>query len=129
MNDAPAKPAAGPNQPLILLRGIGGAVVGGVAGYFLFWFLLKNNLYSSMIPGALLGIGAGLAARGKSPILGILCGIAAIPLAIWSEWMLLPFIQDNSLTFFVSNLHQLPPLHLLMMALGAAAAWWFGKGR
>jgi hypothetical protein len=76
-----------------------------------------------------LGIGAGLAARGKSPLLGIICGVAAIPLAIGSEWAWMPFAKDNSLTFFLSNLHQLPPLHLLMMALGAAAAWWFGQGR
>ena len=129
MNDDPKSPSPGPNQVLILLRGIAGAIAGSIAGYFLFWFLLKNGLYSSMIPGALLGIGAGLAARGRSQVLGIICGVAAIPLAIWSEWHLMPFANDNSLKFFLANLHQLPILHLLMMALGAAAAWWFGKGR
>jgi hypothetical protein len=129
MNDESVQSAPAPKQTLILLRGIGGAIAGGVAGYFLFWFLLRNGLYSSMIPGALLGIGAGLAARGRSQLLGIICGVAAIPLSIWSEWHLMPFAQDNSLRFFLANLHQLPPMHLLMMALGAAAAWWFGKGR
>lgn len=129
MNDESKSAGPSPNQMWIILRGLGGAVAGGIAGYFLFALLLRNNLYTSMIPGALLGIGAGLAARGKSPLLGIICGVAAIPLAIWSEWMLMPFAKDNSLTFFLANLHQLPPLHLIMMAIGAAAAWWFGQGR
>jgi hypothetical protein len=126
MSDISAKPAPASNQPLILLRGLAGAIAGGVAGYFLFWILLKNGLYSSMIPGALVGIGAGLAARGRSQVLGILCAIAAIPLAVWSEMRLLPFPNDSSLGFFLANV---PKLHLVMMGLGAAAAWWFGKGR
>jgi hypothetical protein len=129
MNDAPAKPPASPNQTLILLRGIGGAIAGGVAGYFLFVLLLRNGLYSSMIPGALMGLGAGLAARGRSPVLGILCAVVAIPLAIVGEWSVMPFRDDKSLAFFVTHVHELPPLHLVMMALGAAAAWWFGQGR
>jgi hypothetical protein len=126
MNEVAESPTVGPNQTLILLRGLGGAIAGGLAGYFLFAFLLKNGFYSSMIPGALLGIGAGLAARGKSPLLGIICGVAAIPLAVWSEMHLMPFPNDDSLAFFLANV---PRLHLIMMALGAAAAWWFGQGR
>jgi hypothetical protein len=128
MNDASAKPP-GPGQTLILLRGLAGAIAGGVAGYFLFTFLVSNGLYSSMIPGAILGLGAGLAARGKSPLLGILCGLAAIPLAIFAEWSVMPFRDDKTLTFFVTHLHQLPAMHLVMMLLGSAAAWWFGQGR
>ena len=129
MNDAPAKPSLDSSQTLVLLRGIGGAIVGGIAGYLLFALLLRNGFYSSMIPGALLGIGAGLAARGRSPALGIFCAIAAIPLAVVGEWSVMPFIKDKSLAFFLTHVHELPPLHLLMMALGSAAAWWFGQGR
>ena len=129
MSDLPEKSTPLPNQTFILLRGIGGAIAGGVAGYFLFGLLVRNGLYSSMIPGALLGLGAGLAARGKSPLLGILCGLAAIPLAIVAEWSVMPFREDKSLAFFVMNVHQLPAMHLIMMLLGVAAAWWFGQGR
>ena len=118
-----------PNQTLVLLRGLGGAVLGAIAGYVVFRVLLRSNLYGIMIPGALLGLGASLAARGRHSILGIVCGIAAIPLAIWSEWSVMPFIPDKSFTFFLSHVHELPPLHLIMMALGAAAAYWFGQGR
>jgi hypothetical protein len=31
--------------------------------------------------------------------------------------------------FFITHLHALPVIKLLMMALGAAAAFWFGQGR
>lgn len=126
-NDESAPPA--PNQTHILLRGLAGAVAGGIAGYFVFVLLLKNGLYSSLIPGALLGLGAGWAARGRSAVLGIVCAVATAPLTVIGEWSVMPFIKDKSLAFFVSHLHELPPLHLLMMALGIAAAWWFGQGR
>jgi hypothetical protein len=129
MNDAPANPPPLPNQTLILIRGIGGAIVGGAVGYFIFVLLLRNGLYSSMLPGVLLGVGAGLAARGRSPVLGVICAVASIPLAVIGEWSVMPFVQDKSLAFFVTHVHKLPPLHLVMMALGTAAAWWFGQGR
>jgi hypothetical protein len=129
MNDEYVSAPPAPNQTLVLLRGLAGAAAGGIAGYFLFVLLLKNGLYSSIIPGALLGIGAGWAARGRSTILGILCAVATAPLTIVGEWSVMPFIKDKSLAFFVTHLHELPPLHLLMMALGVAAAWWFGQGR
>lgn len=129
MTDTPANPPPASNQTLVLLRGLGGAIVGGAVGYFVFVLLLRNGLYSSMLPGVLLGLGAGLAARGRSPILAILCGIASIPLAVIGEWSVMPFRDDKSLAFFVTHVHELPPLHLVMMALGAAAAWWFGQGR
>jgi hypothetical protein len=122
---SPARPA----DPLILVRGMAGAVAGGVIGYFLFRLLYKNGLYGIMIPGALLGLGAGLAARGKSAPLGILCAVAAVGLGILSEWTIGPFKKDPSLAFFVTHVHHLPAVKLMLMALGAACAYWFGQGR
>ena len=130
MNDATAKVPT-PNQTFILLRGMAGAIAGGVAGYFLFDFLLGFRIYGLMIPAVLLGLGAGLAARGKSQVLGILCAIAGAALMIVAEWLRAPMVDDKSLLYFVTHLNQMdnPVTKFLMLALGIAAAWWFGQGR
>jgi hypothetical protein len=113
----------------VLLRGLAGAVVGGVVGYFVFRLLASQGLYGIMIPGALLGLGAGLAARGKSIPLGVVCAVAAIALAIYAEWTMFPFIKDKSLGFFVAHVHELRLSKLVMIGLGALFAFWFGVGR
>src|SRR5688572_27483519 len=87
----------------VLLRGLAGAIVGGAIGFFVFRLLVRQGLYGMMIPGALLGLGAGVAARGKSIPLGIACALTAIALAICAEWSVFPFKNDPSLEFFVWN--------------------------
>src|SRR5262249_42884943 len=95
------------NPLFVLLRGIGGAVLGGIAGYFLFRVLSSRGMFGYAIPGALLGLGAGLAARGKSEPLAILCAIAALCLTIYAEWVAAPFARDGSFSYFVTHLHKL----------------------
>jgi hypothetical protein len=136
MSTAEVKPPTAPpvatsakNHALVLLRGIIGAAIGGVVGYFVFRWLARAGLYGIMAPGLLLGLGAGLAARGQSQGLGILCGLAAAIVTVFAEWSVFPFIKDNSLRFFVAHVHELPPIKLAMMGLGALAAYWFGQGR
>ena len=46
-----------------------------------------------------------------------------------SRGVLLRGLKDESLVFFLANLHQLKPIKLLIMALGVAGAYWFGQGR
>ena len=117
------------DSAFILARGIAGGILGGVVGYFVFQWLARQGFYGMMIPGALIGVGAGWAARGRSQALGIMCGVAAVGLAIWAEWQMFPFAKDESLGFMLANLHQKAPLKLIMMALGAVFAYWFGQGR
>jgi len=117
------------NAALVLLRGVAGAAVGGVVGYFVFRFLARQGLYGIMIPGALVGLGAGLAARGRSIVLGAICAVAAVGLAIYAEWSAFPFAKDQSFSFFLAHVHELRAVKLVMMGLGAAFAYWFGQGR
>lgn len=115
----------------VILRGLGGALVGGVIGYFVFRWMAKQGLYGLVVPGAMIGFGAGLAARGNSTILGVICAVAAVIVAIVSEWIRAPFQRDGSFMFFVTHLHQLDSLTVktIMITLGAIAAFWFGRGR
>jgi hypothetical protein len=122
-----APPEARPtNQALVLLRGLGGAIGGGIAGYLLFYWLSSKGLYGIMVIGALIGFGAGLASRGRSVTLGVICALVALPTAILSEWHVMPFVKDQSLSLFLVNLSA---AHWLFIAFGVAAAYWFGQGR
>jgi hypothetical protein len=113
----------------VVLRGIGGGVVGGVIGFFVFRWLARQGMYGMMIPGALIGLGAGLAARGKSLPLGVICACAAVIAAVVIEWALFPFVKDKSFSFFLAHLHHLGPVKLIMIGLGAVFAYWLGQGR
>jgi hypothetical protein len=129
--DTVTRPVSRPNPFLVLLRGIGGAILGGIAGYFLFRLLSSRGMFGYAIPGALLGFGAGLTARGRSEPLAILCAVAALCLTVYAEWASAPFVKDGSLSFFVTHLHKLPNLNVKMLitAVGVACAYWLAKGR
>jgi hypothetical protein len=114
---------------LVILRGVAGGVLGGVVGFFVFQWLARSNLYGMVIPGAAVGLGAGLAARGRSLMLGVICALGAIALSVFAEWALFPFVKDNSLSFFLAHVHELHPWKLIMMGIGGVLAFWLGQGR
>jgi hypothetical protein len=113
------------------VRGIAGAIVGGIAGYYLFHVLAKRGMFGYAIPGAAIGLVAGLLAGGRSRLLGIVCVVASLCVTIVAEWVHAPFRQDPGLAYFVTHLHQLDNLgaKALITALGAACAYWLGQGR
>jgi len=118
------------NGPVgIVLRGTLGAIVGGVLGYFVFTWLASQGFYALAVPGALLGLGCAVLMQKNSNLAGILCGLAAVPLSILCEWRAFPFIADRSLGFFVTHLQDLRSMTWIMLILGAAFAYWLGKGR
>jgi hypothetical protein len=114
---------------LVILRGIGGGIVGGVIGYFTVRWLAGQGMYGMMIPGALIGLGAAVAARGRSLLLGLLCAVAAVAAAIFIEWAVFPFMKDKSFSFFITHLNHLKPMTMIMIGLGAVFAFWLGQGR
>ena len=122
-------PVSGARQAFVIVRGIVGAIIGGAIGYLVFWWLTKSGFYGMIVPGALLGLGAGLAARGQSVTLGILCALTALVLSVIAEWSLFPFVRDGSLVYFVTHVHTLPAIKLIMMAMGVGLAYWLGQGR
>ena len=105
---------------------IGGAT-GAFFGYHIFFWLLGQGFYGMMIPGAMLGLGCGLLARQRSQLRGVVCGVLALGLAVFTEWKAFPFAKDDSLMYLVSHLTDKTPIKLLMIALGVVFAYWLGK--
>jgi hypothetical protein len=107
-------------------------VLGGVAGGFLgdlaFGWILRQGFYALALPGAGIGIGCGLLSRRPSLLRGIICGVAAIPLGLYSEWRRFPLENDGSWGYFLAHALDLKPVTLGFIALGALLAFWFGKG-
>ena len=112
-----------------LIFGIVGAIAGAVAGCLIFDWLLGYGMYAMILPGALTGLGAGTASRKECLKVGVVSGIVALATGIFLEWKHLPFVADESLSFFLRNLFQINPIHLLMIFAGGFAGYWFGKGR
>ena len=117
------------NTALIWIRGLFGAALGAVVGAWVFGVLLRQGFYAAVAPGALLGIGCGIASGGVSRALGVLCGGAGLLLGVYCEWREMPFLDDGSFLFFVQNLGELPGLKQIMLALGGFCGYWFGVGR
>jgi len=111
------------------VRGVLGLVVGGVAGFFLFQWLVGQGFYGLAILGAVMGWACSYASRIYSPVLAVACGIGAATLSVFAEWKAFPFLADDSFSYFVSHLYQLKGLTLIFIALSTVFATWFGLGR
>lgn len=101
-----------------------GAVVGGVAGWFLFFWATRQGFYALALPGAGIGIGGGYLVRGRSVPFAVVCGIAGVIVGTLAEWRFAPFIKDAGLGYFLGHLHELKPITLLFIALGGFISFW-----
>jgi hypothetical protein len=110
MNESP--------QPKIIALGLLGAAMGGCLGYFAFFWVAQQGFYALILPAGLLGLCAGLCARRRSVVLAVVCGIAGLALGLFTEWRFAPFVADNSLAYFITHVHQLKPITMIMLGLG-----------
>ena len=117
--------AAGSNWPLGLL----GAIGGGVLGYFAFFFLVGQDLYAMVLPGALVGLGCGLLSGGRSTALGVVCAVLAVWLGLFVEWRFAPFKADDSFAYFITHVNKLKTFTLIMIGIGGLLGYWLGQGR
>jgi hypothetical protein len=117
-----------PGQNRTIALGLLGAIAGGCVGYFAFFWIARQGFYALVLPPALLGLAAGLCARGRSTILAGVCGVAGPALGLFTEWRFAPFVSDTSLSYFIRHIHALRPLTLLMLALGAFLSYRFALG-
>jgi hypothetical protein len=107
---------------------LAGAAVGGVIGFFLFGWILSTGFYALALPGALVGIGAGVC-KNKSFVVAVVCGVAALLLQLFCQFHNFTWPEDSSLGYFVSHIFQMSPITLLMIAAGTAMGFWFAMPR
>ncbi len=107
--------------------GLIGGAAGGVFGYVLFQWLLRQGLYGLILPGGMLGLGCGLLARHESRARGIVCGLAAVLIGLFTEFSFFKFNADPSFGYFLTHLGSLKPVTLLMIAVGGLVAYSLGK--
>ena len=107
---------------------IGGAI-GGMIGYYAFFFMVRQGLYPMVLPGALVGLGCGALLGTKSNVMGIMCGVSALLLGFFIEWQFAPFAADRSLGYFITHIHQLRSMTLILIVIGALLGFAFGRGR
>jgi hypothetical protein len=100
-----------------------GAAVGALVGYFAFWWVYHQGFYGLVLPGGLLGCGAGIS-KSRSKLIPVICGLSALALGLLTEWQRAPFANDGSLGFFLTHVHHKLPITLIMIAAGAALGFW-----
>ncbi|HEV2972685.1 MAG TPA: hypothetical protein VGY55_22145 [Pirellulales bacterium] len=105
------------------LLALAGAIVGGTIGFFGFGWLLGQGFYALVLPGGLMGIGAGWVFN-RSIFVAIICGVTATALGLVAEWNFRPFNADDSLGFYFRHLGDLQPITFLMIVLGGAIGFW-----
>jgi len=106
------------NQTKIIGMGLVGAAIGGAVGYFAFFWVTRHGFYAMVLPGGLLGFGAGLCARGRSIPLAVICCAAALALSLVTQWRFAPFIADPGFGYFIAHVSALSPVTLVMIGLG-----------
>lgn len=121
MPETPARKSSASSFGLGLL----GAVLGGLAGHFLFLWIVTQGFYAVALPGLLVGLGGGWLGRQRSWLLAGLCGLLGLAAGIISEWRAFPFIADPSLGYFLTHLPDLKMITLIMILLGGAGGFYF----
>jgi len=100
-----------------------GALLGGVLGYSVFFWFVGQGFYGLVIPGGLVGLGAGVV-KPRSGYLAVICALMALGAGLLTEWRFSPFKADESLAYFLAHVHQLKPITQLMIGIGAAIGFW-----
>ncbi len=120
---------SGTSTIIAWLLGLAGAVLGGLLGYFAFFWFVGYGLYALILPGFLVGLGFAVGFRGRSIAGGVVCGLAAVALGIFTEWKYAPFKVDGSLEYFLTHLHSLTRATQIMIGVGGLISFWYAKGR
>jgi hypothetical protein len=105
--------------------GLIGAVLGGVAGFYTYRWILSQGFIGGMIPGAFVGLGCSLLARHPSVARGVLCGIAGLVLGFFADWF--TNITTDTFWIYLQNVKSINKVVLLTIVLGAVIAFWLGK--
>jgi len=107
------------NDGVVLL----GAIAGAVVGHLLFRWIATQGFYALVLPGGLAGLAAGIG-RASSRATAAACGAIGLVAGLFTEWRFAPFAADPGIGYFLTHVHQLRPVTLGLIAIGAAIALW-----
>ncbi|HEV8061658.1 MAG TPA: hypothetical protein VGP68_17385 [Gemmataceae bacterium] len=100
-----------------------GAAAGGIIGYFVFFWIAAQGFYGLALPGGMIGLGAGIG-KNRSILVAVCSGLAATALGLFTEWRYAPFVDDDSLGYFVRHFYELKPITLVMILFGGLIGFW-----
>jgi len=116
------------SSPLDVILGFVGAAVGAAVGVLLFDWIRQQGFYAMILPGALMGFGFTMLSRHRHVVTAIACAVLAILVSLHTEWRHFPFRVDNSLGYFITHVHQIRPIGLIMIAIGGLLAFFAVAG-
>ena len=111
------------------IRGLLGAIIGGGAGWFAYFWLLDQGFDGLMIPGALVGAGFSTLSHRSAWSFGFACALMGLGLMLVCEWQSLVNFRNGSFFDFLANVQKLNTPNKIMLGGGTLVAFWLGKGR
>jgi hypothetical protein len=96
------------------------AILGGVAGYQIFFLLAAHGLYGIALPGGFVGIGAGIV-KPRSMHVALWSALLAIVAGLVTQYRFSPTAAAIGFWPFLLNLG---PVTIVMIAVGAFAGFW-----
>jgi hypothetical protein len=105
-----------------------GAVLGGLLGHEMFFWLMGQGFYGLILPGGLCGLGAGVF-RSRWKRVPILCGLLALGLGLFTEWRFEPFAADAGFGYFLLHAYRLRLDTLILIGTGTAIGFWVPSRR
>ena len=112
-----------------VLRRLFGTAVGAAVGIAGYWFLVRQGIVLLALVGGCLGLLGGMWSLRRSRAWGIGLAVVGVALTIGVEWRFFPFIADESLGYFLANLHDLSWRTHLSILFAAFFGYHFGQGR
>jgi hypothetical protein len=99
------------------------ACLGGAVGYVGFWLLLARGIYAVVLPGALVGLAAGIV-RTPSPLVAVVCSLVAIVAGLWDRAPGGAVCCGPQLGLLSASLLDLQPLTQGSIAVGGLIGFW-----
>ena len=124
--DATTQGAAPMNRRVVReILAAAGAVGGALLGVAAFTWLLRQGFYGLILPGAMLGAGCGSLSASRSNVRGGLCATAGLFVGMFADWRTNAPVE--TFAHYVLDIGRQGPYTLLMLALGAVSAGYFGR--
>jgi hypothetical protein len=102
---------------------LAGAIAGGVLGYLGSLLMAHWGFFAVIMPGALVGLGAGMF-RCRSVVLAVACGLLALLFGLVTLWRIYSVFSDDRVGVFLSHIHQFSPVTYVLLAVGTAIGFW-----